>query len=183
MASKSFLGVPKHVLQIIELFYADFPESYHVIWNFCMAHLPKTEQSAPPSHEDSAVKLQTPEYFSSSPDKETPTKDNANTTEPLHVPSIPHNITDEANSGNTDVPPNDNELAISNIGSDVETDAELDVFVDAEPHITTDLEADTETTIEPTTDTNDVHPSESDVQSMDTDVPNVDNSNVDASAL
>ena len=70
------------------------------------------------------------------------------------------------------------EHATSNIGSDVDTDAESDVFVDAEPHIS-DLKIDTDTTIEPTTDTNDVQSVEPDVQSMDTDVPNVNNSNVD----
>ena len=152
MSSKSLLGEPRHALEVIELFYADFPESYRIIWNFCMAHLPKTEQPDPLSHEDSAVELQTPEYFSSSPDKETSIKDYANTTEPLHVPSISHNSTGEEDPGNIHVSPNDIEPAASNIGSDVDTDAESDVFVDAVPHIATCLEANTETTLDPTTD-------------------------------
>ena len=113
-----------------------------------MTHLPKTEQPDPPSHEDSTVELQTPEYFSSSPDKETSTKDSANTSELQDEPSIPHNNIDEPDSGETDALPNGNELATSNIGSDVETDAESDVFVDAEPNIVTDLEADTETIVD-----------------------------------
>ena len=178
MASKSLLGDPKNALEVIKLFYVKFPDCYRIIWDFCMAHLPKTEHPDPLSHYDSTVKLQTPEYFSSSPDKETSVKDHANTAEPLHAPSTSHNSTSEENPGNFHVIPNDTEPAASNIGSDVDTDAESDVFVDAEPHIS-DLKIDTDTTIEPTTNTNNVQNDEPDVQNMDTDVSNVNNSNVD----
>ena len=107
MASKSLLGEPKNALEVIKLFYVKFPESYRIIWDFCMAHLPKTEHPDPLSHYDSTVKLQTPEYFSSSPDKKTSVKDHANTAEPLHAPSISHNSTGEEDPGNIHVIPND----------------------------------------------------------------------------
>ena len=99
MASFGNLEIPSHALQMIESLYNDFPDSYGVIWQYCMTHLPTVRLSSiPDSSSDHAscasqdsdtsttVELQPPDYFSScSPkdfsilDKDLSVEDIANT--------------------------------------------------------------------------------------------------------